>query len=204
MSNSSTLRLQNYRTAIQATLCSQFPPLICPKFSLTKAAGGLRWKYHLRSFSGSNGPIAKETSPLLGWRPILFFSIFYGQRGYQSANDLQGGIRLSRVWRFPGSTVFDGSSISRNLPVAARLVVAASNKGAGVRLRPYIFKLRKSLRRVDRSVTTAKWASERMKTFRILLQDPGTPLTTLEAVWRRFARPFFWTENALGMDDRRP
>jgi hypothetical protein len=28
-------------------------------------------KYHLRSVSGSSGPIAKETSPLLGWRPIL-------------------------------------------------------------------------------------------------------------------------------------
>ena len=39
--------------------------------SLTIVWQGLRWRYHLRSLSGSNGPIAKETSPLLGWRPIL-------------------------------------------------------------------------------------------------------------------------------------
>jgi hypothetical protein len=40
--------------------------------------------YHLRSQSGSNGPIAKEESPLLGWRPILIFVgnilIGYGPR----------------------------------------------------------------------------------------------------------------------------
>jgi hypothetical protein len=41
--------------------------------SLTFASGGLRCRYHLRSQSGSNGPIAKEESPLLGWRPILSF-----------------------------------------------------------------------------------------------------------------------------------
>src|SRR5580698_7043109 len=39
--------------------------------SLTIEAEGLRCKYHLRSQSGSSGPIAKEESPLLGWRPIL-------------------------------------------------------------------------------------------------------------------------------------
>ena len=31
--------------------------------------------YHLRPVSGSSGPIAKEESPLLGWRPILVFAI---------------------------------------------------------------------------------------------------------------------------------
>jgi hypothetical protein len=43
------------------------------KLALTIALQGLRCRYHLRSLSGSNGPIAKETSPLLGWRPILIF-----------------------------------------------------------------------------------------------------------------------------------
>jgi hypothetical protein len=41
--------------------------------SLTIDPPGLAWNYHLRSQSGSNGPIAKEESPLLGWRPILIF-----------------------------------------------------------------------------------------------------------------------------------
>src|SRR5271157_1200224 len=44
-------------------------------WSLTMEAEGLRYKYHLRSQSGSNGPIAKEESPLLGWRPILVLGL---------------------------------------------------------------------------------------------------------------------------------
>ena len=46
---------------------------------LTNRRQGLVCMYHLRSLSGSNGPIAKETSPLLGWRPILISS--YELRG---------------------------------------------------------------------------------------------------------------------------
>jgi hypothetical protein len=41
------------------------------KWFLTIDSPGLPLKYHLRSVSGSSGPIAKETSPLLGWRPIF-------------------------------------------------------------------------------------------------------------------------------------
>jgi hypothetical protein len=43
---------------------------------LTIESEGLRWLYHLRSASGSSGPIAKEKSPLLGWRPILILGAF--------------------------------------------------------------------------------------------------------------------------------
>ena len=44
------------------------------------------------------------------------------------------------------------------------------------------------------SMTTADQTGERMKVFRIFLKDSGTPLITLEAVWRKFARPFLWKE----------
>jgi len=43
---------------------------------LTIEFEGLPCRYHLRSASGSSGPIAKEKSPLLGWRPILFLGAF--------------------------------------------------------------------------------------------------------------------------------
>ena len=49
---------------------------------LTIEFEGLPCRYHLRSASGSSGPIAKEKSPLLGWRPILilgaFLTLFFG------------------------------------------------------------------------------------------------------------------------------
>src|ERR1019366_6514934 len=41
-------------------------------FFLTFPPLGVAWKYHLRSISGSNGPEAKEVSPLLGSGPIYF------------------------------------------------------------------------------------------------------------------------------------
>jgi hypothetical protein len=43
---------------------------------LTIEFEGLPCRYHLRSASGSSGPIAKEKSPLLGWRPILILGAF--------------------------------------------------------------------------------------------------------------------------------
>jgi hypothetical protein len=55
---------------------SKLEPTCGGSWPLTTEPEGLRWKYHLRSQSGSNGPIAKETSPLLGWRPILSFRAF--------------------------------------------------------------------------------------------------------------------------------
>ena len=54
---------------------SKLEPTGGESWALTSRLEGLRWKYHLRSQSGSNGPIAKETSPLLGWRPILSFGL---------------------------------------------------------------------------------------------------------------------------------
>ncbi|HZD33374.1 MAG TPA: hypothetical protein VE779_17145, partial [Candidatus Angelobacter sp.] len=42
-------------------------------FPLTFLALELGFKYHLRSISGSNGLGTKESSPLFGFRPILFF-----------------------------------------------------------------------------------------------------------------------------------
>src|SRR6266446_6098254 len=54
---------------------------------LTIEFEGLPCRYHLRSASGSSGPIAKEKSPLLGWRPILILgasSIRGGESGVQS------------------------------------------------------------------------------------------------------------------------
>src|SRR5258708_9429345 len=64
---------------------------------------GIRCRYHLRSQSGSNGPIAKETSPLLGWRPILNF-----RRHCDSIDDVDENWVLPAYqdkfgrWRRPG------------------------------------------------------------------------------------------------------
>ncbi len=43
------------------------------KNDLTLDLTELTYKYHLRSDSGSNGPVAKESSPLFGRWPILVF-----------------------------------------------------------------------------------------------------------------------------------